>query len=337
MSADNLNNGDVIIEVKDLHKKFGDLHVLKGINETIKKGEKVSIVGPSGSGKSTFLRCLNLMEEPSGGEIYFERKLLNDKHTDINKHRQKMGMVFQHFNLFNNLTIIDNIMLAPVKIGVKNLRKERKEKVKALSKQIKALQEEKKTLLSELKNLLADAKANNTEYVENVETSDRIKVIDEKLAELIADKKAVKGNIIKNLSGDKKTVKAQAKEKALQLLERIGLSDKADKYPSTLSGGQKQRVAIVRALAMNPDVMLFDEPTSALDPEMVGEVLELIKEVADDGMTMVIVTHEMGFAKEVSTRVLFMDNGNVLEQNTPKEFFENPQNPRLKEFLAKVL
>lgn len=337
MSADNLNSGDVIIEVKDLHKKFGDLHVLKGINETIKKGEKVSIVGPSGSGKSTFLRCLNLMEEPSGGEIYFEGKLLNDKHTDINKHRQKMGMVFQHFNLFNNLTIIDNIMLAPVKIGVKNLRKERKAKVKALRTQIKALQEEKKTLLSELKKLLADARANNTEYVENVETSDKIKVIDEKLAELIAEKKAVKGNIFKNLSSDKKTVKTQAKEKALQLLERIGLSDKADKYPSTLSGGQKQRVAIVRALAMNPDVMLFDEPTSALDPEMVGEVLELIKEVADDGMTMVIVTHEMGFAKEVSTRVLFMDNGNVLEQNTPKEFFENPQNPRLKEFLAKVL
>ncbi len=337
MSADNLNNGDVIIEVKDLHKKFGDLHVLKGINETIKKGEKVSIVGPSGSGKSTFLRCLNLMEEPSGGEIYFEGKLLNDKHTDINKHRQKMGMVFQHFNLFNNLTIIDNIMLAPVKIGVKNLRNERKAKVKTLNEQIKTLKDEKKVLLAQLKKLLSEAKANNTEYVENVETSDRIKVIDEKLAELIADKKAVKGNIIKNLSGDKKTVKAQAKEKALQLLERIGLSDKADKYPSTLSGGQKQRVAIVRALAMNPDVMLFDEPTSALDPEMVGEVLELIKEVADDGMTMVIVTHEMGFAKEVSTRVLFMDNGNVLEQNTPKEFFENPQNPRLKEFLAKVL
>ena len=337
MSADNLNNGDVIIEVKDLHKQFGDLHVLKGISETIKKGEKVSIVGPSGSGKSTFLRCLNLMEEPSGGEIYFEGKLLNDKHTDINKHRQKMGMVFQHFNLFNNLTIIDNIMLAPVKIGVKNLRNERKAKVKALNEQIKTLQDEKKVLLAELKDLLAKAKENNAEYVENVETSDKIKVIDEKLAELIAEKKAVKGNIFKNLSSDKKTVKTQAKEKALQLLERIGLSDKADKYPSTLSGGQKQRVAIVRALAMNPDVMLFDEPTSALDPEMVGEVLELIKEVADDGMTMVIVTHEMGFAKEVSTRVLFMDNGNVLEQNTPKEFFENPQNPRLKEFLAKVL
>lgn len=337
MSADNLNNGDVIIEVKDLHKQFGDLHVLKGINETIKKGEKVSIVGPSGSGKSTFLRCLNLMEEPSGGEIYFEGKLLNDKHTDINKHRQKMGMVFQHFNLFNNLTIIDNIMLAPVKIGVKNLRNERKAKVKALNEQIKTLQDEKKVLLAELKGLLAKAKTNNAEYVEDVETSDKIKVIDEKLAELIAEKKAVKGNIFKNLSSDKKTVKTQAKEKALQLLERIGLSDKADKYPSTLSGGQKQRVAIVRALAMNPDVMLFDEPTSALDPEMVGEVLELIKEVADDGMTMVIVTHEMGFAKEVSTRVLFMDNGNVLEQNTPKEFFENPQNPRLKEFLAKVL
>ena len=337
MSADNLNNGDVIIEVKDLHKKFGDLHVLKGISETIKKGEKVSIVGPSGSGKSTFLRCLNLMEEPSGGEIYFEGKLLNDKHTDINKHRQKMGMVFQHFNLFNNLTIIDNIMLAPVKIGVKNLRKERKAKVKALNEQIKTLKDEKKVLLAELKGLLAKAKENNAEYVEDVKTSDKIKFIDEKLAELIAEKKAVKGNIFKNLSSDKKIVKTQAKEKALQLLERIGLSDKADKYPSTLSGGQKQRVAIVRALAMNPDVMLFDEPTSALDPEMVGEVLELIKEVADDGMTMVIVTHEMGFAKEVSTRVLFMDNGNVLEQNTPKEFFENPQNPRLQEFLAKVL
>ena len=337
MSADNLNNGDVIIEVKDLHKKFGDLHVLKGINETIKKGEKVSIVGPSGSGKSTFLRCLNLMEEPSGGEIYFEGKLLNDKHTDINKHRQKMGMVFQHFNLFNNLTIIDNIMLAPVKIGVKNLRSERKAKVKTLNEQIKTLKDEKKVLLAELKKLLSEAKANNTEYVENVETSDKIKVIDEKLVELIAEKKTVKGNVFKNLSSDKKTVKTQAKEKALQLLERIGLSDKADKYPSTLSGGQKQRVAIVRALAMNPDVMLFDEPTSALDPEMVGEVLELIKEVADDGMTMVIVTHEMGFAKEVSTRVLFMDNGNVIEQNTPKEFFENPQNPRLQEFLAKVL
>ena len=337
MNADNLNNGDVIIEVKDLHKQFGDLHVLKGISETIKKGEKVSIVGPSGSGKSTFLRCLNLMEEPSGGEIYFEGKLLNDKHTDINKHRQKMGMVFQHFNLFNNLTIIDNIMLAPVKIGVKNLRNERKAKVKALNEQIKTLKDEKKVLLAELKGLLAKAKENNAEYVEDVKTSDKIKVIDEKLAELIAEKKAVKGNIFKNLSSDKKTVKTQAKEKALQLLERIGLSDKADKYPSTLSGGQKQRVAIVRALAMNPDVMLFDEPTSALDPEMVGEVLELIKEVADDGMTMVIVTHEMGFAKEVSTRVLFMDNGNVLEQNTPKEFFENPQNPRLKEFLAKVL
>ncbi|MGN0788740.1 MAG: amino acid ABC transporter ATP-binding protein [Christensenellales bacterium] len=326
-----------MIEVKDLHKKFGDLHVLKGINETIKKGEKVSIVGPSGSGKSTFLRCLNLMEEPSGGEIYFEGKLLNDKHTDINKHRQKMGMVFQHFNLFNNLTIIDNIMLAPVKIGVKNLRNERKAKVKTLNEQIKTLKDEKKVLLAQLKKLLSEAKANNAEYVENVETSDKIKVIDEKLIELTAEKKQVKGNFIKNLSGDKKTVKAQAKEKALQLLERIGLSDKADKYPSTLSGGQKQRVAIVRALAMNPDVMLFDEPTSALDPEMVGEVLELIKEVADDGMTMVIVTHEMGFAKEVSTRVLFMDKGNVIEQNTPKEFFENPQNPRLQEFLAKVL
>ncbi|MGN0771586.1 MAG: ATP-binding cassette domain-containing protein [Christensenellales bacterium] len=326
-----------MIEVKDLNKKFGDLHVLKGINETIKKGEKVSIVGPSGSGKSTFLRCLNLMEEPTSGEIYFEGKLLNDKHTDINKHRQKMGMVFQHFNLFNNLTIIDNIMLAPVKIGVKTLKAQRKQKVKEIDLQIKALKEEKHNLLSQLKKLLDKADADKSEYVEDVETADRIKVIDETIESLKAEKAQIKGNPFKNIVDDKKKVKAQAKEKALQLLERIGLSDKADKYPSTLSGGQKQRVAIVRALAMNPDVMLFDEPTSALDPEMVGEVLELIKEVADDGMTMVIVTHEMGFAKEVSTRVLFMDKGNVLEQNTPKEFFENPQNPRLKEFLAKVL
>lgn len=240
-----------MIEVKNLNKTFGDHVVLNGVTETIKKGEKVVIIGPSGSGKSTFLRCLNLMETPSSGEIWFEGENITDKKTNINQVRQKMGMVFQQFNLFPHLTVKENIMLAPVKLKLMS-------------------QEE-------------------------------------------------------------------ASKKADQLLERVGLPDKADAYPKKLSGGQKQRIAIARTLAMNPDVILFDEPTSALDPEMVGEVLELMKELADDGMTMVVVTHEMGFAREVATRVLFMDGGNIKEQNPPKEFFENPQNERLKAFLSKVL
>jgi ABC-type polar amino acid transport system ATPase subunit len=240
-----------VIEVKNLQKSFGDNAVLKNINETIQKGEKVVIIGPSGSGKSTFLRCLNLLEVPTGGEIWFEGQNITDKHCDIDKTRQKMGMVFQHFNLFPHLTILKNITLAPVKLKLQT--------------------------------------------------------------------------------------KEEAEANAMRLLRRIGLEDKANTYPAMLSGGQKQRIAIVRALAMNPDVMLFDEPTSALDPEMVGEVLELMKELAEDGMTMVVVTHEMGFAREVATRVLFMDGGYIQEQNTPEEFFRNPQNPRLKEFLSKVL
>ncbi len=240
-----------MIEVKNLQKSFGDNAVLKNINETIQKGEKVVIIGPSGSGKSTFLRCLNLLEVPTGGEIWFEGQNITDKHCDIDKTRQKMGMVFQHFNLFPHLTILKNITLAPVKLKLQT--------------------------------------------------------------------------------------KEEAEANAMRLLRRIGLEDKANTYPAMLSGGQKQRIAIVRALAMNPDVMLFDEPTSALDPEMVGEVLELMKELAEDGMTMVVVTHEMGFAREVATRVLFMDGGYIQEQNTPEEFFRNPQNPRLKEFLSKVL
>lgn len=240
-----------MIEVKNLKKAYGDHVVLNGVTETIKKGEKVVIIGPSGSGKSTFLRCLNLMEAPTDGEIWFEGKKITDKKVNINEIRQKMGMVFQQFNLFPHLTVKENIMLAPVKL-------------KLMSKE-------------------------------------------------------------------------EASKKADQLLERVGLPDKADAYPKNLSGGQKQRIAIARTLAMNPDVILFDEPTSALDPEMVGEVLELMKELADDGMTMVVVTHEMGFAREVATRVLFMDGGNVQEQNAPKEFFENPQNERLKSFLSKVL
>ncbi len=240
-----------MIEVKNLEKAYGDHLVLNGVNETIKKGEKVVIIGPSGSGKSTFLRCLNLLEVPTSGEIWFEGKDITDKKTNINAIRQKMGMVFQQFNLFPHLTVKENIMLAPVKLKLMN--------------------------------------------------------------------------------------KEDASKKAMELLKRVGLADKADSYPKQLSGGQKQRIAIARSLAMNPDVLLFDEPTSALDPEMVGEVLELMKELADDGMTMVVVTHEMGFAKEVATRVLFMDGGNIQEQNTPDEFFGNPKNERLKSFLSKVL
>ena len=245
-------NGDVLIRVEDIHKVFDDsLHALNGVSEEISKGEVVVIVGPSGSGKSTFLRSLNLLEVPTTGHIYFEGVDITGKKTNIDKHRQKMGMVFQHFNLFPHKTILENITLAPTKL----LKKSKEE---------------------------ADAEA-------------------------------------------------------MKLLRKVGLEEKADAYPSQLSGGQKQRIAIVRSLAMNPDVMLFDEPTSALDPEMVGEVLELMKQLAHDGMTMVVVTHEMGFAKEVATRVLFMDQGQVKEQGTPEEFFGNPKDPRLQEFLSKIL
>ncbi len=240
-----------MIEVKDLTKDFGSLHVLNGITETIRQGEKVVIIGPSGSGKSTFLRCLNLLEFPSGGSIRFEGIELTDKKVDIDAVRRKMGMVFQHFNLFPHLTVLQNIMLAPVT---------------------------------------------------------------QKLA-----------------------TKEQARSKAMALLERIGLADKADVYPSRISGGQKQRIAIVRSLAMKPDVMLFDEPTSALDPEMVGEVLALMKELAGEGMTMAVVTHEMGFAKEVADTVLFMDGGVVAEKGSPDDIFNHPQNERLKQFLQCVL
>ena len=240
-----------MIDVKNLHKAYGDHEVLKGVNEHIEKGEKVVVIGPSGSGKSTFLRCLNLLEEPTSGEIIFEGQNITSKQTDINLVRRRMGMVFQQFNLFPHLTVKENIKLAPVKLKI------------------------------------------------------------------MSDEEADK--------------------RALELLARGGLPDKADSYPAQLSGGQQQRIAIARALAMNPDVMLFDEPTSALDPEMVGEVLEIMKELADDGMTMVVVTHEMGFAREVATRVLFMDGGNIVEQNEPHQFFANPQNARLKDFLSKVL
>ena len=242
---------NLLIEVRDLHKSFGTLEVLKGIDENIYKGEVVVVIGPSGSGKSTFLRCLNRLEEPTSGHIIFEGADITDSKTDINKLRQKMGMVFQQFNLFNNLSVMDNILIGPTKV--------------------------------------------------------------------------------KGLSDE------QARSIATRLLERVGLLDKSDAFPSQLSGGQKQRIAIVRALAMEPDVMLFDEPTSALDPEMVGEVLDLMRDLAHEGMTMAVVTHEMGFAREVASRVIFMDSGKILEENSPSELFDHPQNPRTQLFLSKVL
>jgi len=274
-----------VIDVIDLKKSFGNHEVIRGITTTIHEGEKIAIVGPSGSGKSTFLRCLNCLEDPTGGSIIFEGVDIADMKVDINIHRRHMGMVFQQFNLFNNKNVIENIMLAPVKIAMQDLR---------------------------------NRKINNIFIkIRNIFLKNKISL-----------------NAIEKI---KAQIKAEARENALRLLKRIGLEDKANAYPSTLSGGQKQRIAIIRALAMNPKVMLFDEPTSALDPEMVGEVLDLIRQLAEEGMTMVIVTHEMGFAREVATRVMFMDEGKILEENNPAEFFSNPKNPRTKEFLSKVL
>ena len=244
-------NGNVLFEIKDLQKKFGSLTVFDGLSETICKGDVVVIIGPSGGGKSTFIRCLNLLEQPTAGKIYFEGEDITAKGFDVNRHRQKVGMVFQQFNLFNNLTVLENITISLTKV--------------------------------------------------------------------------------------KKQLEEESKEKALKLLKRVGLEDKANAYPSQLSGGQKQRIAIVRALAMEPDVLLFDEPTSALDPEMVGEVLDVMKNLAQQGMTMVVVTHEMAFAKEVSDRVVFMDQGVILEQGSPKEVFGNPKEPRTREFLSRYL
>lgn len=244
-------NDQVLIKVENLQKSFGENRVLQGINTEIKKGEVVVVIGPSGSGKSTFLRCLNLLEQPTGGSIYFEGVDITNKSVNINTHRMKMGMVFQHFNLFPHMTVLQNMTAAPIKLL--------------------------------------------------------------------------------------KKPKEQAQQEALDLLKKVGLEDRANDYPNQLSGGQKQRIAIVRALAMNPDVMLFDEPTSALDPEMVGEVLDVMKELAESGMTMVVVTHEMGFAREVASRVVFIDEGVIKEEGSPEQFFSSPKNERLKTFLSKVL
>ena len=276
-----------MIDVIDLEKHFGDTQVLRGISVKIEKGDIVVVIGPSGSGKSTFLRCLNCMEDPTGGKIVFKGVDIADPKVNINVHRRHMGMVFQHFNLFNNKTVIENIMLAPVYLRCQDLSRDKRKNV-------------------------------GIRFTNIFRSGDKKK-------ELIP------------ITTNKAEIKQNAREEALSLLKRIGLDDKADVYPSTLSGGQKQRVAIVRSLAMNPDVILFDEPTSALDPEMVGEVLDLMKALAKEGMTMIIVTHEMGFAREVANKVLFIDEGQILESGSPKEFFGNPQNPRLKEFLSKVL
>ena len=278
--------GEYVISVKGLEKVFEDGNaVLRGVDLDISEGEKVVILGASGSGKSTLLRCLNCMEDPTGGSIFFEGDDIADMRIDINKHREHIGMVFQQFNLFNNKTVIENIMMAPVHVGVKKLRAKQR-----------------KNLCIRVANLFTK----NKKPLIEIDTT-------------VAD------------------IKAQVREKAYSLLRRIGLEEKADVYPSTLSGGQKQRIAIVRALAMDPKVMLFDEPTSALDPEMVGEVLDLMKQLANEGMTMVIVTHEMGFAREVADRVLFVDEGQIKEEGRPEELFGNPKNPRLQEFLSKVL
>ena len=275
-----------MIEVINLRKDFGDTKVLKDINITINKGDIVAVLGPSGSGKSTFLRCLNCMEDPTSGSIIFNGVDIADMKVDINVHRRHMGMVFQHFNLFQNKTVLQNVMMAPAYLKCKDLKKAKRENRKI-----------------KFQNLFRG----------------------EDKKELIPIDKT-KEQIVK-----------ETRERAMELLKRIGLDDKADAYPSTLSGGQKQRVAIIRSLAMDPDVILFDEPTSALDPEMVGEVLDLMKELARDGMTMVVVTHEMGFAREVASRVIFMDEGQIKEEAGPEEFFEHPKDPRLQEFLSKIL
>jgi len=273
-----------VIDVINLQKSFGSNKVLNGINIKIEKGDILCVIGPSGSGKSTFLRCLNCMEDPTGGQIIFNGVDIADFHVDINIHRRRMGMVFQHFNLFNNKTVIQNIMLAPVLVGLQDLKAAKRQNA-----------------VIKLTNLFRNSKT----------------------------KKA-----LVPITTSKAEIRQKAKEQAITLLNRIGLADKADVYPSTLSGGQKQRVAIVRALAMNPDVILFDEPTSALDPEMVGEVLDLMKQLAQEGMTMIIVTHEMYFAKNISDRIIFMDDGVIAEEGTSRQIFENPQNPRTREFIA---
>lgn len=350
----------------NLTKKFGDLLVLDDITETINEGERVVIVGPSGGGKSTFLRCLNCLEDPTAGKIMFDGVDLADLKVDINEQREKMGMVFQQFNLFSNMTVKKNITLAPVQIGVKNMRKTKRKnafvpiynkwfdlfgnkynarldkKVESLKTKLDALNSQLKPIVSAWEETKQIKEIGGKSYAaydpkltkRKLDLTEKIENTERKITHAVH---VGKKEIAPVEFTSEKQIKEAANERADELLKRIGLESKADVYPSTLSGGQKQRVAIARALAMNPKVMLFDEPTSALDPEMVGEVLDLIKQVADEGMTMVIVTHEMAFAREVGTRILFMAQGKILEQAPPEEFFTDPKCDRLKEFLKKVL
>ena len=355
-----------LIDVRCLTKKFGDLLVLDEISTKIYAGERVVIIGPSGGGKSTFLRCLNVLEDPTAGEIVFDGDDLTDLKIDINVCRQKMGMVFQQFNLFNNLTVLDNIMLAPVSVGKKRLSAAKwnnrllpmyNKWLAANKARIYARIDKKiaksKQIIADTNALLAPVEEAWEKTKQTVERKGKVFVtydpkLTKKKLQLVTKIENAERVIDRTkypqpkqyIEPEFKTVaeiKEAAKVKAMQLLERIGLAEKADVYPSTLSGGQKQRIAIVRALAMNPKVMLFDEPTSALDPEMVGEVLDLIKQITDEGMTMIIVTHEMGFAREVANRVLFIDQGKIAEDAPPEQLFGNPQNQRLKDFLSKVL
>lgn len=355
-----------IIQVLNLTKKFGDLLVLDDITEDILEGERVVIIGPSGGGKTTFLRCLNVLEDPTAGQIIFDGDDLTDLKIDINVCRQKMGMVFQQFNLFNNLTVLQNITLAPVTVNKKKLKQAKwnnrilpyynkfLDKFGAkLNARVDRKIAKNKAIIEQYNALLAPVEAAWEKTKQTVEKAGKVfvtydpKLTKEKLrivtkienAEREIDRaKYPEKKVPMELPfKDVKEIKAAATEQAMTLLKRIGLEEKANVYPSTLSGGQKQRIAIVRALAMKPKVMLFDEPTSALDPEMVGEVLDLIKTIADTGMTMIIVTHEMGFAKEVASRVCFIDGGKIKEEGTPDEFFNHPKDPRLQEFLSKVL
>ena len=366
MTDANMNEKKPLIEVKYLTKKFGNLLVLDEITTNVYEGERVVIIGPSGGGKSTFLRCLNVLEDPTAGEIIFDGEDLTDLKININVCRQKMGMVFQQFNLFNNLNVLDNITLAPIQVGMSNLRKARWNNF-ILPFYNKYVTKNEAKLRAKADAKIAKNEALIKEYNELLkpidEECEKTKSVIERRGKLLTtyDPKLYKKKlkIVTKIENAERVVdrtkyptlktpielpyknKAEitkiAEENAMRLLKRIGLEDKASVYPSTLSGGQKQRIAIVRALAMNPKVMLFDEPTSALDPEMVGEVLELIKQIAGEGMTMIIVTHEMGFAKEVATRVCFIAQGKILEEGTPEEVFERPQNPRLQDFLSKIL
>lgn len=355
-----------MLKIENLTKKFGDLLVLDDISFDVNEGERLVVIGPSGGGKSTLLRCLNCLEDPTAGKIFFEGTDLADVKVDINEQREKMGMVFQQFNLFNNMTVKKNITFAPVHIGIKNMRKQKlknavvplynkcfdlfgakynahvDKKVEMLKTQVDALKTQLEPIISAWEETKVTKEIRGKSFAtydekltkQKLALTEKLEHTERKISHLsYMEKKSVQPLEFSSV----KEIKEYAENRALELLERIGLSDKADCYPSTLSGGQKQRVAIVRALAMKPKVMLFDEPTSALDPEMVGEVLDLIKQVASTGKTMLIVTHEMAFAREIGTRILFMAEGKICEQGTPDEIFNNPKTERLRDFLAKVL